>query len=159
MFDQEARERVEAEIADLLDADEGEGNPLTGLDSLSVAEYLVDLVLARVSGFGSIIVPRPHVANGPQGVPADEADVAYLRKAAAALEGFYKPFGSTVRGTVVQLVGDAANAIEAQAGRDPWAGPVLRCEAMIGDGDGRPTICTLPPGHDPSLHAPEHQPF
>lgn len=59
-----------------------------------------------------ITIPRPHVPFGPKHMPEDEADVGYLRRAADDLEGFYKPFGSNLRATVVKLVRDAADAIE-----------------------------------------------
>lgn len=60
---------------------------------------------------GSVTIPRPHVSHGPQGVPASQADADYLREAARKLETHYKPFGSNLRATVVQLIRDAADAI------------------------------------------------
>lgn len=59
-----------------------------------------------------ILIPRPHVPNGPRTIPVDAADAQYLREAARKLEDFYKPFGSTLRATIVKLINDAADAIE-----------------------------------------------
>lgn len=61
---------------------------------------------------GTVNIPRPHVPFGPEDVPEDEADADYLREAARKLEDHYKPFGSNLRGTVVQVLRDAADAIE-----------------------------------------------
>ena len=58
-----------------------------------------------------ITIPRPHVPFGPEGLPAEAADAAYLRRAARDLEKHYKPFGKNLRATVVKLVHDAAEAI------------------------------------------------
>lgn len=60
-----------------------------------------------------ITIPRPHVPFGPEGLPAEAADAAYLRRAARDLEKHYKPFGKNLRATVVKLVHDAAEAITA----------------------------------------------
>lgn len=60
-----------------------------------------------------VLVPRPHVLNGPKGIPEAEADADYLRKAARNLRDHYKPFGSTLRATVVDLLNAAADAVEA----------------------------------------------
>lgn len=59
----------------------------------------------------TITIPRPHVPHGPAQLTADEADAAYLRKAARNLAEHYKPFGSNLRATVVKLLDDAADAI------------------------------------------------
>lgn len=63
----------------------------------------------------SITIPRPHVPYGPHGVAADQADTDYLRQAADDLEIHYKPFGSNLRATVVKLIRDAADSIQAPA--------------------------------------------
>ncbi len=60
---------------------------------------------------GVITIRRPHVPHGPAHLTADQADVDYLLKAARDLEGFYRPFGSNLRATIVQLIRDAAAAI------------------------------------------------
>lgn len=60
---------------------------------------------------GMVTIPRPHVPHGPQGTPEDVADANYLREAAQKLETHYKPFGSNLRATVVQLLRDAADAV------------------------------------------------
>src|SRR5690606_1985224 len=60
----------------------------------------------------TITIPRPHVPHGPAHLTADEADTAYLRKAARDLAEHYKPFGSNLRATIVKLVNDAADAID-----------------------------------------------
>lgn len=65
-----------------------------------------------------IKIPRPHVANGPDGVTEEQADAAYLREAAEDLQDFLKPFGSTLRATIVKLIRDSADAIEAQTSAD-----------------------------------------
>lgn len=62
-----------------------------------------------------ITITRPHITNGPVGVPEDTADVDYLRKAADDLERYVKPFGSTLRATIVKLIRDTAGAIETQS--------------------------------------------
>lgn len=78
-----------------------------------------------------ITVPRPHVPHGPQGVPADVADADYLRTAGRALAEHYQPFGSNLRATVVQLILDAADAIESgrviEYGVEGRDGTVLPC--------------------------------
>lgn len=68
---------------------------------------------ARTREHGTITVPRPHVPFGPDGVPAGQADAHYLHEAAQKLEEHYRPFGSNLRATVVQLIRDAADAVEA----------------------------------------------
>lgn len=60
----------------------------------------------------SITIPRPHIPYGPIGVDLKRADVDALRKAAVDLAEFYRPFGSNLRATVVQLIHDAADAID-----------------------------------------------
>lgn len=76
-----------------------------------------------------ITIPRPHVPYGPEGIPAEQADADYLREAARKLEEHYKPFGSNLRATVVKLVRDAADAVEAPrthlAAQEPTDGEVL----------------------------------
>ncbi|WAL67113.1 hypothetical protein ORV05_04815 [Amycolatopsis cynarae] len=64
----------------------------------------------------TITVPRPHVPYGPAGMDTDTADADFLRDAADRLADFYRPFGSNLRATVVQLLRDAADAIEAPTG-------------------------------------------
>lgn len=66
---------------------------------------------------GSVMVPRPHVPHGPPGVPESQADADYLREAARKLETHYKPFGSNLRATVVQLIRDTADAVADNEGQ------------------------------------------
>lgn len=64
----------------------------------------------------AITVRRPHVENGPVGVPADKADADYLRSAVRNIEHRMSAvrglWGSGVTAMVVQLLTDAADAIE-----------------------------------------------
>lgn len=60
---------------------------------------------------GTVTIPRPHVPHGPQDISEDQADADYLREAARKLETHYKPFGSNLRSTVVQLLRDTADAV------------------------------------------------
>ncbi|NWN86997.1 MAG: hypothetical protein HLX51_00420 [Micrococcaceae bacterium] len=60
-----------------------------------------------------IVIPRPHIPHGPKQLTADASDVQYLREAAQKIQDFYKPFGSNLRATIVKLIDDAADAIEA----------------------------------------------
>lgn len=68
-----------------------------------------------------IAVPRPHVPHGPAGVPENEADAAYLRKAASNIEYAISrgksPWGSNLSAVVIKLLKDAADAIEKDAAR------------------------------------------
>lgn len=64
---------------------------------------------------GMVEVPRPHVPHGSQGFPEDVADANYLREAAQKLEDHYKPFGSNLRATVVQLLRDTADAVAGES--------------------------------------------
>lgn len=59
-----------------------------------------------------LVIPRPHVPYGPEGIPEVDADVDYLTKAAKDLEQHYKPFGSNLRATIVKLIRDTAKALE-----------------------------------------------
>ena len=70
----------------------------------------------------TITVPRPHIPYGPEGIPADEADANYLRKAADDLAVHYRCFGSNLRATVVKLMNDAADAIATRAPVTPDTG-------------------------------------
>lgn len=72
--------------------------------------------LPNVQAGRTITIPRPHVPHGPQHLSADEADARYLREAARKLAEHYKPFGSNLRATVVQLLNDAADALAPAAG-------------------------------------------
>ena len=58
-----------------------------------------------------ISVPRPHVPFGPEGIPADKADADYLRSAARNIE-HSRCMGHNLTATVMQLLHDAADAIE-----------------------------------------------
>lgn len=62
-----------------------------------------------------VIIPRPHVPHGPKQLTADASDVQYLREAAQKIQDFYKPFGSNLRATIVKLIDEAADAIEANS--------------------------------------------
>lgn len=62
---------------------------------------------------GHLVVPRPHVPFGPQGVPELIADATYLDHAASNLEGKFEVGGSNVRATVVRLLRDVALALRA----------------------------------------------
>ncbi|GIG27166.1 hypothetical protein [Cellulomonas denverensis] len=74
----------------------------------------------------TITVRRPHVVHGPIGVPADKADADYLRSAVRNIEhrddAVRGLWGSGVTAMVVQLLADAADAIERPDG--PHAAPV-----------------------------------
>jgi len=65
----------------------------------------------------TITVRRPHVPFGPKGVPEHQADAKYLRDAAGNIE-FSRCMGSNLTATVVQLLTDAADAVE-EEGADP----------------------------------------
>ena len=72
--------------------------------------------LAAALGAGAtpldvITVPRPRVPFGPDGVDPDIATADYLLEAADKLETHYRPFGSNLRATVVQLLRDAAGTL------------------------------------------------
>lgn len=60
-----------------------------------------------------IVMPRPHVPFGPQGVSTEASDADYLRTAAEKLERFYKRFSVDTRLMVVTLLRDVAEAVEA----------------------------------------------
>lgn len=62
-----------------------------------------------------VVITRPHVPHGPKQLTADASDVQYLREAAQKIQDFYKPFGSNLRATIVKLIDDAADAIEANS--------------------------------------------
>lgn len=61
-----------------------------------------------------IVIPRPHVPFGPEGLSDDEADVHYLREVVKKIdEGYARVGGSNVTATIRKLISDAADAIEA----------------------------------------------
>lgn len=65
----------------------------------------------------TITVPRPHVPFGPEGVPADRADAAYLRSFVRNLDYHRDEHGVHIAGsnltaTVRRLLLDAANALD-----------------------------------------------
>lgn len=78
--------------------------------SLAVAEK-DDLAVAKVD---AVTIPRPHVPYGPLGVPEWQADAHYLREAAKHIEGGYSVGGSNLTATVLKLLRDSADALEAQ---------------------------------------------
>ena len=66
----------------------------------------------RAESFLDRILHAAHVSYGPAGVPEWRSDVDYLREGARGMEEFYKPFGSNLRATVVELLREVAFIIE-----------------------------------------------
>ena len=66
-----------------------------------------------------ITIPRPHVPFGPDGVTAEKADADYLRNAVRIIKWRAATgreiWGSNLPATIIKLLGDAADAIEASA--------------------------------------------
>lgn len=63
-------------------------------------------------GHDAITVPRPHVPFGPMDLPPQTADAIYLHRAARELEERQRPVDHHLRGAVVKLIHDAADAID-----------------------------------------------
>lgn len=108
----------------------------------------------------SITVPRPHVPFGPADISPDTADAAYLRQAARDLEKHYKPFGPNLRATIVKLVHDAADAIDA-GGTTRTARTAQYCVAVNEADPSNSVVVTDPEGRACCIHRedadPEHR--
>lgn len=66
----------------------------------------------KAESFLDRILYAAHVPYGPTGVSGGRADVDYLREAARKIEEHYKPFGSNLRATVVELLREVAFIME-----------------------------------------------
>lgn len=76
---------------------------------------------------GTITLPAPHVLFGPENVPENVADADYLRDAVRNIRWAEKDgrglFGSNLTDTVVKLLEDAADALDARGPYPYFLGP------------------------------------
>lgn len=86
------------------------------LDAANAANVLLRAGAPAASGSGTITIPRPHVESGPTHLSQDVADATYLRNAVSNInyqDKGVKFWGSSVTATIVKLLQDSADAVEA----------------------------------------------
>lgn len=94
----------------------------------------------------SLVVKRPHIPHGPQGIPDTEADADFLHHAAEALRAGHPLGEANVLWAVVGLLESTAEALRVAAEPATSATDIcLHCEQTRAALDLQPMTCTISP--------------
>lgn len=103
-----------------------------------------DRSLTSTIAVHSLVVKRPHIPHGPQGIPDAEADADFLHHAAEALREGHPLEEPQVLWAVVGLLESAAEALSAATESPASADDVcLHCEQKRADIDAQQMTCVI----------------